>query len=45
MVKPLFVRYPSLINIIGLFAPRTIQYDAYLQDVAAFLAAQPCTQR
>ncbi|MFJ7498438.1 alpha/beta hydrolase family protein [Serratia grimesii] len=45
MVKPLFVRYPSLINIIDLFAPRTIQYDAYLQDVAAFLAAQPCTQR
>ncbi|CAI0869983.1 MULTISPECIES: alpha/beta hydrolase family protein [Serratia] len=45
MVKPLFVRYPSLINIVGLFAPRSIQYDAYLQDVAAFLAAHPCTPR
>lgn len=45
MVKPLFVRYPSLINIIGLFAPRSIQFDAYQQDVAAFLAAHPCTTR
>lgn len=42
MIKPLFARHPWLINVVGLFAPRSVQYDAYRQDVAAFLAAQPC---
>lgn len=42
MIKPLFARHPWLINVVGLFAPRSVQYDAYRQDVAAFLATQPC---
>lgn len=42
MIKPLFARHPWLINVVGLFAPRSVQYDTYRQDVAGFLAAQPC---
>lgn len=42
MIKPLFARHPWLINVVGLFAPRSVQYDAYRQDVSAFLATQPC---
>ncbi|CAI0895823.1 alpha/beta hydrolase family protein [Serratia entomophila] len=44
MLKPLFVRHPVLINVIGLFAPRSVQDEAYLQDVAAFLGDQPCSR-
>ncbi|MGO4743709.1 alpha/beta hydrolase family protein [Serratia quinivorans] len=42
MMKPLFVRYPLLVNVIGLFAPRSVQDEAYLRDIATFLGAQPC---
>lgn len=44
MLKPLFARHPGLINVVGLFAPRSLQDPAYLQDVAAFLGAQPCSK-
>ncbi|MNH14797.1 hypothetical protein D3C79_743950 [compost metagenome] len=44
MLTPLFVRHPALINVIGLFAPRSVQDDAYLRDVAAFLGGQPCSR-
>ncbi|MFG0429963.1 alpha/beta hydrolase family protein [Serratia liquefaciens] len=43
MLKPLFTRHPLLINVIGLFAPRSVQDEAYLQDIAAFLGAQSCS--
>ncbi|EPC4486841.1 hypothetical protein ACRZXV_001013 [Serratia liquefaciens] len=43
MLKPLFTRHPLLIKVIGLFAPRSVQDEAYLQDIAAFLGAQPCS--